>query len=158
MRFTSKITGDEDAARNVLNIGKRARDPRPATKAAAEILQRGVKSNFESQGSDFGEPWAPNAAATQRRKGGGAVLEDSGRLARAAKGGAGKRKRSSKRGAMAGVGGKSLFYARFAQAGTEKHGKRGSAQPPRRIVGVSKGDRALITHLVNAYVKDEGLL
>ncbi len=148
MSLRATVKGDEDAARHLLDVGRRARDPRRATRAAAEILQRGIADNFQSKGADFGEPWAPNAAATRERKGHGDVLEDSGRLARAMGGGSGKRKSSTKRGAKVGVGGKSLFYARFAQSGVEGHA------PARRIVGVTATDRRVIVGLVSRYVRE----
>lgn len=114
-------------------VAARALDAKPALALIRELLFAGFRSNWESEGSDFGQPWLPLAPGTLARKARQGQPADplraSGALEAAVKGGPGRASRVGRNSVRAGVRGRDLFYARFKQTGTDH-------EPRRPVLGI----------------------
>lgn len=154
MRLDVEIVGAREAVADLAAIGERARDPRPAMRQVKGILAEGVKKQYASRGGHLNTPWPANAPGTLARKArlgqSAETLTASGALGTALSGGKGKRHRATRSSVTIGT---NIWYARFAQAGTTGAGKHGQTRAPeRRIMGISKSDRAKALRDVERYI------
>lgn len=146
MKVTFSVRGGEEVEAMLEDVAKRAKDARPATRKVRDLMMASNRKQFATGGSHLGTPWPANAPETAKRKArkGQAPRPNraTGALQASLSGGKGKRSGATKTGARAGT---SLFYGRFAQAGTTK-------APARPIVGLTTSDRRKAERIVLDYV------
>lgn len=137
MVFEFSIDSD-GAATHLRGVAARAANMKPILAAVLELLREGFRDNWASRGADFGGAWAPNRPGTlanKARRGQEGLLHATGALEQAVGGGRGATRSVRLTSVRAGVSGRSLYYARFIQAG-RSGGKRGGAMAARPIVGI----------------------
>lgn len=150
-----QVFGAKASAADIAEMGTRAMAMQPAFAVIRELIQAGFAANFVSEGGVFDESWPPLSDRTIALKGNDAILQASGALRSALEGGAGRRSRAGRTSLSVGIDGKKLFYARFAQGGTEGQG----AEPARPIVGISSRDtEASISTMEHYIVSGLGVL
>lgn len=140
--FEFQIVGAENAASNMAQIGHRAVDAKPVLALVRDLLIAGHAEAFATQGASFGEPWPALSPETLER-GGRQPLERTGALKRSLEGGAGRKTSVAKRSVSVGT---SLWYGRFAQAGTSR------GEPRRAIVGIGSADAEKILTMLQAFI------
>lgn len=123
------VTGEDLAAKHLLETAIRAKDLRPASRSIRDLLTEGTSRNFASQGAFFGETWPPLSSSTLARKVGGSIGVRTGALRTSLQGGRGRSTSATRTQVRVGT---KVWYARFFAGGTK------SGQPPRKIVGVTR--------------------
>lgn len=141
-----QVFGAKASAGDIATMGTRAMAMQPAFGVIRELILKGFAANFDSEGGAFGEAWPPLAESTIKRKGNSNVLEETGKLRAALMGGTGRRSRAGASRLTVGIDGRSLYYARFAQGGTE------AGEPKRPIVGISSGAVEESISLIERYL------
>lgn len=68
MRITIDISGDKQVNRELLRVGERAGDARPAFSVIADILMDETAEQFATQGAHASGGWQPLAPSTVREK------------------------------------------------------------------------------------------
>lgn len=145
------------ATAELSGIAARAGDMKGPFAAIRELMFAGFGENWNSRGALFGRSWpalSPATLARKSRMGEGSetlVRAGSGALQEALTGSAGSTGRVTVSTVRAGVSGRSLFYARFAQAGASGDNRRGT-EPARPIVGISRRTQAEATTIIREYL------
>lgn len=146
MKFQFDVIGEDAAAADLLDVGGRGGDPRPAMRQIRDMLAETVEEQFRSQGSHLGTPWPankPGTLANKARRGQGTrVLRATGALEASLTGGKGRRTLATRTTARAGT---SVWYGIFAQAGTKR-------VPARPIVGADRADRTKALRILEHFV------
>ena len=147
MKLEAEVTGELKVAEELMEMAKRARDPRPAMRKARDIMITANRKQFETSGAYLGDPWPEDSEETlkrKRRKGQDTrPNRATGAMETALSGGRGRSTSATKTGARAGT---KIFYARFAQVGTKN-------QPQRQVVGLHSRDRRKVLMVLDKFVR-----
>lgn len=68
LRLELEIAGEKQVSREILRVGKRATDMRPALNVIADFWMDETRQNFDSEGRHASGGWKPLKPATLRRK------------------------------------------------------------------------------------------
>jgi phage gpG-like protein len=150
VRIEADFFGEDLVASQILGVGERAKDLRPAFRKAADILQENAARQFGSAGAYGSGGWAPLAPSTVRRKESlglnNGILQMTYRLRDSLTGkNADRLERINRQSFEFGT---QLQYARFHQSGT-------SRMPRRRVLETTKSDRKQITRAIYERVMAE---
>lgn len=143
MKLEADFFGEDLVASQILGVGERANDLRPAFRKVRDILHRNATRQFDSAGVYGSGGWSPLAASTIRQKQllglDNGILQRTYRLRDSLTGDNADRIERINRKSMA--YGTQVAYARYHQSGTSK-------MPRRRMVETTKGDRKQITRAI----------
>jgi phage gpG-like protein len=67
-RLRLYIDGEKAVAEDLRAIGQRARDAKPVMRVIQQLMARGAREQFETQGARSGEPWKTDTPAWIERK------------------------------------------------------------------------------------------
>jgi hypothetical protein len=127
-------------------MGEKADNMRPVFTTVRDLMLKDQRKNFDTRGGVFGEKWPAQSSQTE----GETLMENTGALAAAARGGRGKFTRITKSQVRVGIN-KRIFYARFHQSGAPKGSRRGTL-PKRLLVGISPSTRRTSLTLIAKYL------
>lgn len=132
----------------VKDLGREFRSWRPAFKAMAPFVLRGIDENVRSQGRTIGAQWAPLAASTQRRKarlgrGRGPLIGTGENIADRTSSGSGVTLKITATKMKLGLDGLVANVAHF--------GRKNGRQPPRRFVDWSPAMEAAALAAMEAH-------
>ena len=67
-RAELEVYGTKEAADTLRQVGDRAADMKPAMQRVFDIMEEGIRKQFESKGAHLGTPWPELAKSTVERK------------------------------------------------------------------------------------------
>lgn len=145
MRLDFEVFGERQVSRDLLRLGNRAGNARPAFDAIADRLEGISAQQFDSQGGRS-RAWAPLADSTRRRKAAlgldHRILHATGELRRSLTGGPGGQRITTLNQIVYGT---TVPYAGFHQAG-------GGHLPRRRVVDLTECDRKEMVQILQRYM------
>lgn len=147
MIVEAEVIGEDIVARNLLEMSRRASDLRPAAKQIRTLLIEGHKRNWLSRGAYLGDTWPPLAQSTVQRWGSGELGVASGKLKAAIMGGSGSKTTASRSSVSVGV---NVPEAHLFAGG--RSGGRGGTQPPRKIIGVNRGQIGQANDILRRFI------
>ncbi len=135
-----KVTVDiSDALADLRRIGKGLNNLTPLVRELGLYMERETKQNI-TKGTTFdGQPFAPLAQSTLRRKRSGRILQETGTMVNSIS--------SKARGNRAVVGPDGVKYAVYHQFGTSK-------MPARPFVGVAARHEPGLKKITDRYIQD----
>ena len=143
MKLSVDFYGEDIVASQILGVGDRSRDLRPAFRKALHTLERSAARQFDSEGVYGSAGWTPLAPSTVAEKAAKGldprIMHRTYRLRDALAGKNADRIGRVNRQSL--VYGSSVDYAGYHQAGT-------SNMPRRPLVKPTKGDRREITRFI----------
>jgi hypothetical protein len=140
-----EVTGEDIAAKHLLETAIRAKDLRPASRKIRDLLTAGNARNFAAQGAVLGQTWPPLAPSTLARKQGGEIGVRTGALRTSIQGGRGRSTSATKTQVKVGT---KVWYARFFAGGTK------SGQPPRPIVGATRSQISVANAILSHWITE----
>ncbi len=152
MRIEADVAGDKQVSRDLLRIGSRADNMRPALLKVAELLAASSARRFSQQGPG----WAPLAETTLTQRAlegsGSRILDRSGALKGSVSkiGGAGQQ--------LVATDSWLLFGTTVPYAGIHQHGAPHAGIPQRKIFDLDGGARTAIVKTIQRFALTGELL